>query len=415
MAWQKGSIGGVKFFTVRHSTTVGRREGLYEIPFDDKGAASIDLGRAARKYQIDAVLLGDDAEAQADKLLKVIEKKGPKLLVHPRFGSGNVVCGKDVEFTEDTDATNQVTISFRCTEHREPAAKTPALGALTRPALAKASADLGSAIGDAFEAGLSANDLVDDFVNAANIEVLDEILGDLQDINADITAVLSAPGAIAGKIDAISRELSELIQSPRKLFDAIDGAMLLLAQAARRILPGSASDSIGSVERAALAMSALGSGAAPIPDFDTPSRAVQRSNQAAIQLNMRSNGLRHMAEAAADDDSNYDSSTQAKRIARSMAGAMDSVLESTENDQELAPSVRRAMIRMRTATQRHIAAKAGLLPELTQYTPGETLPACVIAYGLYGDSDRASEIVARNGIEHPGFVPGGIALEVLGE
>ena len=43
--------------------------------------------------------------------------------------------------------------------------------------------------------------------------------------------------------------------------------------------------------------------------------------------------------------------------------------------------------------------------------------ALVIAQRLYGDparmEERAAEIVARNKVPHPGFVPGGAALQVL--
>ena len=41
---------------------------------------------------------------------------------------------------------------------------------------------------------------------------------------------------------------------------------------------------------------------------------------------------------------------------------------------------------------------------LVSYTPPEILPATVIAYERYEDSDRDLEIVARNKIARPGFV-----------
>ncbi|PTS90230.1 hypothetical protein DBR17_01670, partial [Sphingomonas sp. HMWF008] len=51
------------------------------------------------------------------------------------------------------------------------------------------------------------------------------------------------------------------------------------------------------------------------------------------------------------------------------------------------------------------------------YTPATTEPALVIAARLYADPAqaeiRAAEIVARNRVVHPGFVPGGVALQVL--
>ena len=48
-------------------------------------------------------------------------------------------------------------------------------------------------------------------------------------------------------------------------------------------------------------------------------------------------------------------------------------------------------------------------------TPEATQPALVLAYGLYEDAGREAEIVTRNKVRHPGFVPGGQALEVLAD
>ncbi len=49
---------------------------------------------------------------------------------------------------------------------------------------------------------------------------------------------------------------------------------------------------------------------------------------------------------------------------------------------------------------------------LTTLTPHEVTPALVVAYDYYEDATRDADIVARNQIRHPGFVPP-IALKVL--
>jgi prophage DNA circulation protein len=50
-------------------------------------------------------------------------------------------------------------------------------------------------------------------------------------------------------------------------------------------------------------------------------------------------------------------------------------------------------------------------------TPLQTIPALVLAHSLYGDawyqSARADELVARNRIIHPGFVPAGRAVTYI--
>lgn len=68
---------------------------------------------------------------------------------------------------------------------------------------------------------------------------------------------------------------------------------------------------------------------------------------------------------------------------------------------------------LRAAVVADLSARAATLPSLVTFVPTRTLPALVIAYRLYGDASRAEEIVARNDLIYPGFVPGGQPLEVL--
>ena len=62
------------------------------------------------------------------------------------------------------------------------------------------------------------------------------------------------------------------------------------------------------------------------------------------------------------------------------------------------------------------------LSRIERYTPTETVPALVIAQRLYGVANgidallgREADIVKRNAVAHPGFVRGGVALEVLSD
>jgi len=42
---------------------------------------------------------------------------------------------------------------------------------------------------------------------------------------------------------------------------------------------------------------------------------------------------------------------------------------------------------------------------LREITPSEVQPALALAYDLYESVDREGEIIARNRLRHPGFVP----------
>ncbi len=53
------------------------------------------------------------------------------------------------------------------------------------------------------------------------------------------------------------------------------------------------------------------------------------------------------------------------------------------------------------------------LPDLRTITLSQSVPSLVLAYELYDQASRGAEIVARNRIRHPGFVPAATALQVL--
>ena len=62
-----------------------------------------------------------------------------------------------------------------------------------------------------------------------------------------------------------------------------------------------------------------------------------------------------------------------------------------------------------------ILSRAGDLPEVIYWkVPAKVLPALVLAHDRYEDLSREQEILDRNPfIEHPGFIPGGVELELL--
>jgi prophage DNA circulation protein len=50
---------------------------------------------------------------------------------------------------------------------------------------------------------------------------------------------------------------------------------------------------------------------------------------------------------------------------------------------------------------------------LVTLIPPATEPSLVLAWRWYGDANRAAELVARNALRHPGFVPARAPLQVV--
>lgn len=134
-----------------------------------------------------------------------------------------------------------------------------------------------------------------------------------------------------------------------------------------------------------------------------------------------------MIEAARSaSQADYDTYDQAVAMRDELAALLDDeaagiVPASTGNGspattvREVSEPVYQALTALRVALVRDLSTRAIDAPRVTRATLPSTMPALVAAYRIHGDATREAEILSRNGrlIRHPGFVPGGEALEII--
>ncbi len=410
---------GAPFRVQTHTTTVGRKVAIYRLPFESRGVASRDMGRAPRKFSIHAILLESDFEFSVqgairlqdmrDQLREALEAEGPGLLIHPTFGRVNVVVEDDITITETTEEGGKITIDFTCWEARDELKALNDTRPDTKAAAINKSRALRTVAGTSFESGFSID--VPDFVAASNLAVLDTVIAELTKVNATVGSALAVPAHYAAQITRIAEQTATLIGTPTLLYNTID-ATIAQVVAAVNLVAGRNRRGIGSLQEISVSLSALGADTEEPADIGTPSRDLERANRAALLIAMRASGLGSAAEAAANAE--YASADEATEILQTLVDALsnlsDNTLTGLEPDAETYDAIRDLV----AALTDHLKAVAGLLPELTTYTPAEALPALVIAYQLYGDANRADEILERNPhIVNPNLVPAGEPLEIL--
>jgi hypothetical protein len=100
--------------------------------------------------------------------------------------------------------------------------------------------------------------------------------------------------------------------------------------------------------------------------------------------------------------------SQAKDLRNALVTQIDTELEVNDPPLEVAT----ALTNLRAAVVRDVAARAEFLKQRSSYTPLAVLPAEVLAHRIYQDATRAEELVDRNAVPHPAFMPAR-ALEVL--
>jgi prophage DNA circulation protein len=374
-----GSFRGVEFHVDRHSAERGRRVQVHEYPLRDRPYAE-DIGRRAREFTLEAYLLGDDYDLQRDRLIDAVERPGAGELVHPYYGRRRVVVTA-FRVRESTREGGIANVSLTVVEAED-------IGRLPR-----AQADTRALVADRAEAARVA--VLDDFV--AEYDVL-ELATDR--VAAVEQTLLQALGRVDGTVGGVSGPVSALIRSPADL-----GAQVL--EAIARV-----GDGIDEPGRALGIYSDLyGAGTMETASATAPAAARQqaKAQTAAVTLVRRGAAVESAASAAGWD---YDTRQDAVQALETVHAGLTRQLAA---DPAPLPAVARELSALRAAIVQDLRERGTALPELTDYTPAATLPALVIAQRLYGNARRAHEIVRRNGIRHPGAVPGGEALEVLGE
>ena len=104
-----------------------------------------------------------------------------------------------------------------------------------------------------------------------------------------------------------------------------------------------------------------------------------------------------------------ESASAAVEALTTLGDLADQILLDTETSDELFT----AMSDLRAALDSHLASLSSSLPTVEKYTPKASMPALLLAFQIYGDPLRDLEIVGRNNISDPNFLPGGEAIEVL--
>lgn len=392
MTWrddlQPASFRGVEFLCSQHDYVFGRRIELNQYPLRDEPFAE-DLGRRAREWSVEAFVLGENYMARRDALITALETPGPGRLVHRWLGEVTAVVRGDCHLQESTREGGMARFSItfvEAGERIEPSARLDTADRVERLADA-ADAVAAEEFGDTFSV-----DDVHSFVAEAGAadaaSILDMAEGAMRSVRPD--ALLDDLSAVTSGITFTRSRIARLIRSPfglaQRFLDII------------RVLGGNIANPLQGFSN----LFGLS-----FPRFPSRTRSRRRvvTNQAAMRSLVRTATVTSAARAAAQTEfASYD---QAVAVRDPLAQAIEEVAAETTNDR-----IYDALMALRAAVVADITARGADLARQVTYTPAAVLPALVVAYQVYGDIDAADDIVSRNRVRHPGFVPAA-PIEVL--
>lgn len=383
----------MKFEVDSAETTGGRRVVVHEFPLRDRPQTE-DMGRKATGYSFDAYVIGADYMAQRDQLIEALENPDPGTLVHPYYGELRIQVG-EVRWVESTREGGMCRFTIQFHEASDIIFELPLEDTLEG---VTSSADVASEASNA--------DFADTFsVAGQGASRVDDVLVVAGAITEQITSVLQVVdmaeadlATVTDLVDQVSSEISELILVPVDFSDAITRALSSMRAAIAR--PG---DAFQALRR----LFDFGADLAEVPT-DTPAGQQQADNQAALTQMLRAQATIEAARAASA--AQWASAEEAIAARDALTAQVDNLVEA-----DIADSVYGVLVALRAACSRDLTTRSAQLPHLVDIKLQDTLPSLTLAWQLYADATRAQELVDRNRMADPLFVPAGVSLEALDE
>lgn len=393
-----GSFRGIPFFVASHQFGTGRRIAVHEYPgMDDP--FNEDMGRVARSVTLEAYLVGEDVQAQKDKLITACEAEGSGKLVHPYMGTKNAKCGA-LQVSENNKEKRWVGINLtfvldsdikdapRQTPDRKVAAKKKAAAGLA--ATNKNFKDKFSLVGAARATVQAAVDLsnkaLDQVENLRNtMRQAAEFVEKIKQVRANLELLLMAPGEFANRIQDLITSTLEAVS-----FDTDEEAAAFTRTQLQE----------------AMAMARIGSTTPAVPNQSAVERRKRAQNQAALLALFQQSATFDTANKVLE--ARVSSVQDAGTLQEELAETYESILETTED-----PEIYQAVQDVEAAALEYLRETSADLAVVLTVTPARTVPSMVLSFELYGTFSRFQDIVDRNAAPHPGFLPGGQALEVL--
>ncbi|MCL6310289.1 DNA circularization N-terminal domain-containing protein [Pseudomonas syringae] len=456
------SFRGVGFFIEKAVVPAGRKGQLHEFPQRDEPYFE-SLGKQSKVHTLTGFIVGPDCFEQRDRLLQALEQEGAGELVHPWLGRVQVQVG-ECGVTHNLSEGGLVRLDLKF--YPANPLKFPVSTLNTRRQLLGASESLLDSALRRYRSVMATVDAVRINIQALR-SALSGVFATIQrqftpfmtiysDVTALVHSLVNAPLTVSTLFTTFFASFDGDSRRARRAngTSSIGGASTGTSTGSGSgnstgggSGSGSASGSNGTAASSAAARSGSNGGVSSVETVDYRSVISEATQQAeavsGINLVSQSSGLDTGVTAQAAANLVQDALlVKVAKIVASMpvATTVTPLTVVPSLDQQVTQALQRvdvpvaddvielrdtlssaiweaslkadpehylALNTLRQALIRHLNAVAASGVRLVDMKVSEPLPALVLAYRRFGDASRALEMVQRNRLAHPGFVPPG--------
>lgn len=403
---------GVPFFFDKDHSEGGRDAVIHEFPHRDAPFIE-DLGEKPRFYEGDAYVHGDDADVQSITFEERLATKGPGILVVPTRGPVSVHC-EHFKRTGDKDKLGYIAFTVKFV--RDGAATALISVPLAGRMVALAADNVAAALAGAFPRALALNGQPD-FVVAAAADNVQAVAATIEAArqawpvdpamsaklrDGAVTLVAAAPLLLTrdtpapADVAALAAGSSAFISAP-----SADGPALI-AQTVTGMLRalGGALPPVSAAAAMLDFAEAFSDTVAAGPPLSMSS-ARAAANVTAVNQLARLSALTAWAEALALQS--YPDRPAGVTARADAVMRFDAELEAAPGALYAGAFV--AIEELRGRVVDYLSRLINDLAPVIEVAAPRIMPSLYWAYRLYGDPLRAGELVARNAVKHPSFMP----------
>lgn len=393
------SFRGVGFWIDQAKTPVGRKGQLHEYPQRDLPFFE-DLGQQAKTHDLTAFIIGPDCLEQRDKLLKALEQ-GRGELVHPWLGRLQVKVG-ECDMTHTRQDGGLVTFALKFYPD-QPLPFPTATVSTQKVLLAKADGLLGSAVAR-FEqamtlikaARIGITNLRNSLTGVYDVikEQLKPLIEQYRQITELVKAVKELPKEVAAEFKGLLGDIKELKAFAKEGYRGVIADVSQQLEAIRKadapkITTGKDTNAAAQAMADLVQDTLIVKVAQWVASMPVATRALQLPSTPTVAQQAHQQVTR--PEVPATDD------------LQALQKDLVEALQGAKNKAD--PEHYQAISDVQDALVAHLKAVASSGVRLVSKSFQESLPALVIAYKQFGDATRVTEVIQRNGVTNPLYLP----------
>ena len=397
-AWLSGYLQGsfreVPFFVNRVQNQGGRRLQSHTFPERDD-IYHEDLGRGERVFTLSAYIVGDDYFQHRENLIQALESEGPGKLVHPYRGIFQVA----VASFSETESTAEGRIArFDITFKEQKVVELTTEVRNTKSEVRTAKFSLLSSVQEAFE---NAYDISQVPVSA--------VQDALAAIDTGLEVVVTAKKVVSSVAD-FQREISNLEGKKIQLVQDATG----LAESFQDIIEFG-TDFEGTIFRATESNAAEQvreqvniARSEEVPVTNTPPEIYNAPDYPAKQIQTLMNRQAIASAVGLVPVVPLSTIDEAQLLRKQLFDVLDGILEDVNTTDGVFAAVKDAKKAVSDELDRRILD----LSKVVTWDLVETENSLKLSNEIYGEIEKEQEIIDRNDIGHPMFIPARVPLQV---